>query len=825
MWHGSLDNGMRVVLLPDEGPDVAAAYLWLNVGSGDEPPGLAGAAHFIEHMVFKGTARFGVGECAAAIEGMGGDLNAWTSHDETVFHATVGGKFTAEAVGVLAEMMRHARFPEDELERERKVVLEEIRGGEDDVGQVVGEALAAAAWPNHPYGRPVIGTVASVRQLDRERLLAFYRRHYVPSNACLAVAGHFDLDALRAVLPRLFSDGPPAPERTRGGRAQVVGGQARRVRRRFDTHVVQFGFGAPAITDPDAPTWDVMAAALGGGSASPLVSTLRALPGCLDVRADYDGEALGGLFVVDAHVSPDAGSRTLDAASEVLAAAAQGGLSRADLARARADLAAERRFGRQTVDGRAHAACYYLEHFGDPNAWRAYDARIAAVSDEDVHAAARNLVPERAVTLTLGAAGKVAPAWRPAPRARPPAGVRREVLPGGMRVLLEQDEGSIAAIRIVGLGGQLTERRGLAGRAALWMRTVARGAGGLNAESLGRAVSNLGGSLGASGGRSSQGLRADLPAENFPAGLELLLHTLQAPTFAESELEQARAALREDLAARDDDPGDRLELAVWAAAFPNHAWGLDPSGTRGSLGKVTPGTLRRLHEAWAQPQNLVVAVSGEFDAEYALGRLRHVESQLGGGPALPGPATPPPLPQARLSLRSARDQAHCMMAWQGLTVADPDVGALDLLVEILGGQSGRLFLELREAEGLAYSVGATSLDGLVSGILTCSLATDPARLEEAERRLRACVAAVAAGDISAAEVDRARASVLGAAEAEMQTAGVRAAEAAFAELYGLDGTRYRSVLRRAEGVTHAHVVALAARLLHEPRIVGSLAPR
>jgi predicted Zn-dependent peptidase len=87
------------------------------------------------------------------------------------------------------------------------------------------------------------------------------------------------------------------------------------------------------------------------------------------------------------------------------------------------------------------------------------------------------------------------------------------------------------------------------------------------------------------------------------------------------------------------------------------------------------------------------------------------------------------------------------------------------------------------------------------------------------------VAAVAAGDISAAEIDRARASVLGAAEAEMQTAGVRAAEAAFAELYGLDGTRYRSVLRRAEGVTHAQVVALAARLLHEPRIVGSLAPR
>lgn len=825
MWHGSLDNGMRVVLLPDEGPDVAAAYLWLNVGSGDEPEGLAGAAHFIEHMVFKGTARFGVGECAGAIEGMGGDLNAWTSHDETVFHATVSGGHTAEAVGVLAEMMRHARFPAEELERERKVVLEEIRGGEDDVGQVVGEALAAAAWPDHPYGRPVIGTVASVRQLDRARLLHFYRRHYVPANACLAVAGRFDEARVRAALPGLFGGGPAAPERHRGGPALVHGGHSCRVRRRFDTHVVQFGFGAPAIAAADAPTWDVLATALGGGSASPLVSTLRALPGCLDVRADYDGEALGGLFIVDAHVAPGAGARTLDAASEVLATAASGGLSRAHIARARADLAAERRFGRQTADGRAHAACYYLEHFGDPGAWRAYDARLAAVTDEAVHDVARTLVPERAVTLTLGGGGKVAPPWRPAPRRRPAREVQRHVLPGGMRVLFEEDEGSIAAIRIVGVGGQLAETRGLAGRAAMWMRTVARGASGLSGEALGRAVSNLGGSLGASGGRSSQGLRADLPAENFPAGLELLLHTLLSPTFEPTELDHARAALLEDLSARDDDPGDRLELAVWAAAFPGHAWGLDPSGTVGSLKRISPATLRRLHAAWARPRNLVVAISGEFDAEYALGRLRHLEGRLTAGPAFTPPVPPAPIPQGRLSLRSARDQAHCLMAWEGLTVADPEVGALDVLVEILGGQAGRLFLELREAEGLAYSVGASSLDGLVAGMLTCALATDPSRLDEAERRLRACVARVAGGDLPEAEVERARAALLGSAEAELQTVGVRAAEAAFSELYGLDGTRYRAVLRRAEGVTRDQVAILAARLLQEPRLVGRLAPR
>ena len=122
-------------------------------------------------------------------------------------------------------------------------------------------------------------------------------------------------------------------------------------------------------------------------------------------------------------------------------------------------------------------------------------------------------------------------------------------------------------------------------------------------------------------------------------------------------------------------------------------------------------------------------------------------------------------------------------------------------------------------------MGASSLDGLVAGMLTCALATDPSRLDEAERRLRACVARVAGGDLPEAEVERARAALLGSAEAELQTVGVRAAEAAFSELYGLDGTRYRAVLRRAESVTRDQVAALAARLLQEPRLVGRLAPR
>ncbi len=829
MTQGVLDNGARVVLLPDDGADVAAVYVWMNVGSADEPPGMEGAAHFIEHLVFKGTERFTVGEVAGRIEALGGDLNAWTGFDETVLHATVLGENAPGALEVLAQMMRHATFDADELKREREVVIEEIRGGADDVGIVVGEALYAAAWPGDPYGRSIIGTAASVKGLKRGDLLDFYHRHYVPSNACICVAGRFDEAAVTAAIHREFAGGPPAPVRARADRAPAPRAATRRVRRRFDTHLVRLAFPGFAYADPEAPVADLLAATLGGGSAAPLVVALRELPGCFDGTLDTESEARGGLVVVDAHVAPGAEDAVLEVAASTLAAAAAGRIDRADIARARVGVQAERRFRRQTVDGRAHEACFYREVFGDASAWRAYDQRMAAVTDEEVRAlAARMFRPEAALTVALSSRQvRLEPAWRAAPLPARSTGMERIRLRSGATLLVEPDEGNVAALRIVGLGGQLAERPGRPGRTALWARTVARGAGGLDAAAYGRALASLGGSVGALSGRSSQALRAEFPAEGFGPGLELVLLALTAPSFMDREVDRARAALQDDLAARDDDPGERLNVACWAAACHGHPWALDPGGTPSGLARLRRADLIALHRGWARPDNLIFSVVGDVDVDYVRSRLEDATAHLGGARAV-ADAAPLDWPETRprrVNLRSERDQAHLVMLWPGLGARDPEAGALDVLVELLGGQSGRLFLELREAEGLAYAVGADSTEGAVGGVVSCAMACDPGRLDEAERRLLVSIGRVAAGDFTVEEVERARAAVLGAVEAELQTAGARASEAAFAERYGLDGARYRTLMRRAAEVTVEDVKRLAAHVFATPRVIGRLAPR
>ena len=819
---------MHVALWPDPpgtGADVAAVYAWIDVGAADEGPGLEGAAHFIEHLVFKGTRSFGVGEVAAAIEALGGDINAWTAQEETVFHATVPGASAARAVEILAEMVRAPRFDPDELERERDVVIEEIRGGEDDVDLVVSEATWAVAFPGHAYGRSVIGTPASVGSMPRAGLIDFHGRHYVPSNAHVVVAGNFDVGAVLAAVKANFAGGPARPTRGRARPQHPLGGTTL-LRRKFDTRLVRLAFPAPAHTDPAAAAAEVMVHAAGGSSASPLVASLRAMPGVFDVGLDYEAEAQGGLLVYEAQVAEGRAQAVIDEMSSQIAALRAGRLDDAEVHRARLSLAVDRRARHQSADGRAADACFALAHRGRADGWRPYDVAIAAVTRDDALASAREFFdPSRAQVVALvPRLRRLSPGWK-APRARDPEKLKAFTLDNGVRVLIEPDRSSLASIRVAGLGGQLAERPGAEGLASAWYRTVVRGAGGLGADALGRAAASLAAGIGASGGRSSQSIGMEAPAEHATAALDLLFATLLEPTFPADEVERALEGILDELASRDDAPAERLGVAMAAAAFGRQPWGLDPLGNEKSLGVVSPVTLRVAHERWMHPANLVVGIVGDVDVECVESRLRHV---LGRVPVRGQPLRPQPLRVVarprRVVLRSGRGQAHVSVMYAGIRALDPRCAALDVLGAVLNGQAGRLFTRLREEAGLAYAVGASSVDGPFGGTLTCGLATDPARLDEAERRLLEAIATIRDGEISDEEVERARAACLGGAEAGLQSSSSRCMALTYAELYGLGGPRYRALSRRAAGVSPEQVRALARELFSAPLVYGRLGP-
>ncbi|TDQ39694.1 M16 family metallopeptidase [Aureibacillus halotolerans] len=196
-------NGVRIVAEPLPNVQSVALGLWIKTGSRHETASQNGMSHFLEHMMFKGTPTRSAKEIAAFFDRIGGEVNAYTSKEYTCFHARVLGTHAKATIDVLADMFLNSSFDEGEIEKEKKVVTEEIKMYEDTPDDLVHDVLMEASYRDHPLGRPILGTVNTVKQFSKSTLTAFQKKHYTPSNVVISIAGNYD-DAVLAQLEEGF---------------------------------------------------------------------------------------------------------------------------------------------------------------------------------------------------------------------------------------------------------------------------------------------------------------------------------------------------------------------------------------------------------------------------------------------------------------------------------------------------------------------------------------------------------------------------------------------------------------------------------------------
>lgn len=215
----TLSNGLEVVVIPDHRAPVVTQMMWYKVGAADEPPGVSGIAHFLEHLMFKGTETIPSGQFSKIIARKGGDDNAFTNHDVTAYFQRMAKDRLASVMEMEADRMANLRLTENDVNTERDVILEERRSRVDnDPGSILQEQMLAALYRNHPYGVPIIGWEHEIKALDRDDALSFYRRFYAPENAILVVAGDVEPEEVRELAEKTFGKIPrhgPQIERER----------------------------------------------------------------------------------------------------------------------------------------------------------------------------------------------------------------------------------------------------------------------------------------------------------------------------------------------------------------------------------------------------------------------------------------------------------------------------------------------------------------------------------------------------------------------------------------------------------------------------------
>jgi zinc protease len=833
----TLDNGLKVVLLEDHSAPVVALNVWVRVGSADERAVEAGMAHVFEHMLFKGTERRAVGEIARTVEAAGGHINAFTSFDMTVYHITMASRDAAIGIDVLADAVLNSTFDETELEKEKKVVLEEIRRGEDSPGRVLSHAIFGTAYQEHPYQLPVIGTPESVLSFSREQMLDFHGRWYVPNNMTFVVVGDIDPEVALARIDEAFAATPRVPELRHSRRPEPPQTEPRTgiVRRDFEQTQVGLAFPITSFVDPDAAYLDLLAAILGSGEASRLyrnVKDRRRLVHTIGAGAYTPADP--GLFFVNAALEPERIEEALDAIADEIRRLRILGPSEVELDRARTNLLANEVHEKETMQGQARKLGYWETLASGIAKEEEYLDRVRRATTEDVRRVAdRYLVADRATLMALIGEDKrpelkadtLVDAYRAGDRTAHalsaeelPGGILRYTLPNGLRVIVKRNPSvPLVSMRLSFLGGLLVEDEETQGISAFLAEMLERGTAHRSASQIASEVENIAGGLDGFSGRNSFGLTGEFLKDSLDTGLELFSDVLLHPTFPPDEIEKLRTERLAAIQRREDSLAAKAFDLFADGLYEGHPYRFPSLGTEASVKRFDRDALRGYWEAWAVPSNGVLAIVGDVDPN---GIVETVSVYLGDwtGPAevdLPSRSIPSaPTAPKELAIEKRKQQVHIVVGFQGISVSDPDGAALDVLSQILSGQGGRLFVELRDQRSLAYTVTAFAVEGVDPGAFAVYIASAPEKRDEALEGLRRELQRIVSEPVSDEELERAKGFLIGSQAVSLQRFGTQASLLSLDELYGLGASHHLDFRERVEAVTAEDVKRVARRLIH-----------
>jgi predicted Zn-dependent peptidase len=400
-------GGLRVVTERVPAVRSASVGLWVNVGSRDEGPTVAGAAHFLEHLLFKATpTRTSVG-IAQAVDAVGGELNAFTSKEHTCYYAHVLDDDLEMAVDLVADVVLNGVCAPDDVELERDVVLEEIAMRDDDPEDTLGDVFLSAMFGDHPIGRPVIGSVDSVSSMTRNQLHSFHVRRYVPDRMVLAVAGNVDHDhvvtlARECFGGRLVKGAKPRPPRTGAGRMAGSPGLTLVSRDCEQTHMT-LGVRVPGRHWQDRWALSVLNTALGGGLSSRLFQQIRETRGlAYSVYSAVDTFADSGAFSVYAGCLPERFDEVVRLTAEVLKEVARDGITEAECRIAKGSLRGGLLLGLEDSASRMNRLGRTELNYGRYRTLTSTLRHIEQVRVEDVNAVAAKVLSGRFGAAVLG---------------------------------------------------------------------------------------------------------------------------------------------------------------------------------------------------------------------------------------------------------------------------------------------------------------------------------------------------------------------------------------------------------------------------------------
>ncbi len=836
-----LPNGLTIILQESHAAPVVAMNLCCRVGSRLEKKGEEGICHVIEHMIFKGTPTYPVGEIARRVEASGGDINAYTSFDETVFYISMATRYMNDGLDILIDAALNPLFDAEELDREKEVVVEEISRSEDSPMQQLGEDLFKIAFTRHPYGNPIAGTRESVRTIGRKQLVDFYKRWYVGPNLVFVMAGDFDAKRLLPQLKKRLSPfpkkSPPQISIPKEPKQQRPRGFVRTME--VQGHYLALAFHAPALTHPDVPALDTLAHILAGGETSRLDQELCEKKSLVSsIQAECYTPQDPCLFLIEAHLNGRRPEPTLQAIAKEIGKIQESPVSPAELARAKTNLKSSLIYERETVEGLCGKIGFFEITAGDYRLEKQYYQRIDATTPEKIQeVAARYLAPARAnIVYCHPKKGKQKiavrqllagfPTKRPTPK--PAKNKKRHdiesySLPRGIRLLVKSNPlVPLVSFRSTSFGGLRFESTRTNGLSNLISEILTKGTKHRSALEIATEIEGMAGGMAGYSGRNLIGLQATFLSEKLNEGLNLFTDVLCNPSFTAEELQKERRHILTAIRDQGDSLGRVAMREFLQRLYRKHPYRMPVLGTKETVSRLTAKQLHKKYHEWVRPNNLVLSVVGDVVPEQIREQLaERLEGLPTSQAALPRPRPEPKLqrPVSASLRRPGKNQAHIVIGFPGTTFKSHDHFGLHVLNTVLAGQGGRLFLELRDKESLAYTVTSSLAEGVEPGFFAVYMGTDGSKVDRALVGIKRELKRVVSKPITKTELKRAQRYLIGTHDLHLQRNSTVAGIIAFDEIYGLGFDAYLDYADQINRVTIDEVLHVAKKYLRLDRSV------
>lgn len=814
----TLPNGLEIIVQEDHSSPVVSLQAWCRAGSMHEGPWLgAGMSHFLEHMLFKGTARRGAGDIARTVQEAGGYINAYTSFDRTVYWIDCPSSGWETCLDVLCDTVGGATLPEEEFEKEREVIRREFAMGEDNPDQVLSRRLFSTAFSRHPSRHPVIGYLDLFNQLSRADLAAYYEHQYTPDNLFIVVAGDVNPEAVAEAIDRHLGhlkrrrrDQSPLPQEPR-----QLGRRERREEFPTDLSRSIMAWRVPGLAHPDTPAVDVLAVIAGGGRSSRLYRTIREREGLAhSVYAWSWTPPDSGLFAAGTETEPGKREAAESAIARVLSEIARDGIQPNELEKCVRQALSSQLSTLSTMRGQASDLGSNWNLTRNLDFTRDYVRAVQRLRPADITEAARRyLVDDQLTLVSLDPTGtRAAAAARGTVRRSDD--IQRVVLDNGLTVLLHEDKRlPLATVNAIFRGGLLGETEENNGITRLAARLLVKDTQNRSAEAVAEAIESVGGSIGSSFGNNSFSVSADHLRPDLDLAIDLVADALCRPAFLPETLAQEKryqlAAIKSEL----DQPMRQAIRRLRRSLYGAHPYGLAGAGTEESLASLERATAEGFRQRFVAGNNGVLAVFGDIDGPRALDRLAQAFAAVPPGEkAFTRPAAP--LPDLRgevIEEHHPKSQAILLVGFRTCPLDHPDHDALELIDEACSDMASRLFMRLREELSLAYSVGATRLAGLEPGAFIFYIATSPEKIDLAQAELLGQIEALASHGLELQELDRAKNSLLGREKIHLQGTHELAVTAAVDELLGLGWDNHRHSERQIRAVDVDQTREVAAR--------------